>query len=454
MRLPESPPPLADLLRAVPPERVATVYAPPLRPEADGVYLHWDQLRRRKAPLGLSLHEWWLRMALGRSATRRELPLRDKMGLPWSYSLSDSVQRLLHGIDRDLGNKLTLEDPAVANPETRDRYIIRSLAEEAITSSQLEGASATRKVAKEMLLSGRKPRSRDERMIANNFAAMELVRRNRDRELSVPFILELHEVLTAGTLDIPDEAGRFRRPDETVAVTDNADGTLLHLPPPAEELTMRMQRLCAFANASADDTFIHPVVRAILLHFGLAYDHPFVDGNGRTARALFYWGMLRHGYWLTEFLSISRIIQKAPAQYARAFLHTETDPGDATYFVLHQLEVLQEAIEDLHAYLKRKAREVVEADRLLRGAEELNRRQQLLLAHAMRHPGGIYSIEGYVREYGVAYATGRADLLGLAQRGYLEQQREGRRFVFRVPSDLATRVRRDRGTAQGSQRTR
>lgn len=43
----------------------------------------------------------------------------------------------------------------------------------------------------------------------------------------------------------------------------------------------------------------------------IAYMHPFVDGNGRTARALFYWYMLKSGYWLTEYLSISRVIAKS-----------------------------------------------------------------------------------------------------------------------------------------------
>ncbi len=53
------------------------------------------------------------------------------------------------------------------------------------------------------------------------------------------------------------------------------------------------------------DFFIHPVIRAILLHFMLAYDHPFVDGTGRTARALFYWSMAHQGYWLMDFISIT-----------------------------------------------------------------------------------------------------------------------------------------------------
>lgn len=52
------------------------------------------------------------------------------------------------------------------------------------------------------------------------------------------------------------------------------------------------------------------------LHFMLGYEHPFVDGNGRVARAMFDWAMLRNGYWLFEFISVSRIIRQAPAKYA------------------------------------------------------------------------------------------------------------------------------------------
>ena len=112
---------------------------------------------------------------------------------------------------------------------------------------------------------------------------------------------------------------------------------IFHDPPPAEQLDERMAAMCDFANGKIPNHFIHPVVRAIILHFWLAYDHPFVDGNGRTARALFYWLMLRNNYWLFEFISISQIIRKAPIKYGRAFLYTETDDNDLTYFILYHL---------------------------------------------------------------------------------------------------------------------
>ena len=147
---------------------------------------------------------------------------------------------------------------------------------------------------------------------------------------------------------------------------DRIDGGVLHQPPPAEHLPARLQALCDFANGDSDDedTFIHPVVRAILLHFWLAYDHPFEDGNGRTARVLFSWFMRTKGYWLVEYLSISKILREAPGQYNRAFLLTETDEGDTTYFLIHQLGVIERAIDELHKYLRRKVAEVRDVERL------------------------------------------------------------------------------------------
>ncbi|ATB29573.1 filamentation induced By CAMP protein Fic [Melittangium boletus DSM 14713] len=169
----------------------------------------------------------------------------------------------------------------------------------------------------------------------------------------------------------------------------------------------------------------------------LAYDHPFVDGNGRTARALFYWSMIRQGYWIAEFLSISRIIQRAPAQYGRAFLYTETDGSDVTYFLLHQLEVIRRATQDLFEYLDRKSKELQEVEPLLRSGENINHRQRALLAHALRHPGAQYAIEPYRREHGVVYQTARQDLLDLEKAGYLRKRQVGRAFYFQAVPDLA-----------------
>ena len=150
-------------------------------------------------------------------------------------------------------------------------------------------------------------------MILNNYRTMQEIIRLKDQPMSVPVLLDLHRRVTDGTLDNPSAAGRFRHPDESVKVVDG-EGQIYHNPPPAEQLKERAQRLCDFANGKSPALFVPPAIRAILLHFWLAYDHPFVDGNGRAALALFYWSMLHSGFWLFEFISISNILVKAPAR--------------------------------------------------------------------------------------------------------------------------------------------
>ena len=199
--------------------------------------------------------------------------------------------------------------------------------------------------------------------------------------------------------------------------------------------------MCAFANGDSPDYFIHPVVRAIILHFWLAYDQPFVDGNGRTARALFYWAMLKNGFWLCEFISISQIILKAPVQYGIAFLHTETDDNDLTYFIIHQTEVMRKAVKELHNYINRKTNEIEESRGFIAALGWLTHRQHAILTHALKHPGSHYTVAEHQSRHGIAYATARADLLKLAECGLLEKQTVGREFVFTSPNDLLKRLK-------------
>ncbi len=403
-------------------------------------YLHWNDLRHRSPPEGLNVEEWWLSTKLLRNGSMRATPLMDKKGYPFKFNVPDCVVEQLHQIDKGGGTLITPEP--VTNPQTRDRYLMRSLIAEAITSSQLEGAVTTREVAKEMLSTGRKPRDRSERMILNNFLTMQRIRQLRDFSLTPDLILEIHRMVGAEALDKPDAAGRLRRDDELIDVSDH-EGNILHVPPIARELPNRLEAMCKFANAETPDFFIHPVVRSVILHFWLAYDHPFVDGNGRTARALFYWSMLRNGFWLFEFISISQIILKAPVKYGTAFLHTETDDNDLTYFLMHQTDVIRKAVQELHEYIERKTEEVEEARTLIDGIEWANHRQQELLAHAMKHPRQRYTVAEHKGRHGIVYQTARTDLLALADCGFLEKRLVGKEFVFRAPPDLVQRIKKN-----------
>lgn len=443
MKLPVAAPQLIDLMED------GAISAPSLlgrriSPDVEGVYEHWDHIRHLTPPAGMNLNEWWAGIKVARNALARALPLRDKHDVPFTVSVTSTMLRKLHFLDREAAGLILGADQD--NDESiRRHHLVRSLIEEAMTSSQLEGASTTRRVAKEMLSTGRAPRDRSEQMIFNNYATMQSLGDMRDRPLTVEMILEIHRRLMRDAIDDPAEAGRLRTSADNIVVQDKGDPTIvLHVPPPAAELSMRLQKLCDFANDANDGEFLHPIIRAIAVHFQIGYDHPFCDGNGRTARALFYWSMLRSGYWLSEFVSISSVLKKAPGQYVRAYLYTESDGADMSYFVAHQLDVIVEAVNSLRAYLARKARERRQAESLLRPASRLgarlNHRQRALLFHAVRHPESDYSIAGHQAAHRVTYATARADLLGLAKLKLLSKRQHGKAFLFRPVADLSQRL--------------
>lgn len=413
------------------------------RPTVNGTYHPWDRIRHMDPPGDLTPQEWWAGIKLARRGTYRPTPILDREGQPFRYALVDPILEATSRIDRDASGRIEISEE-VTNPENRDRYLVSSLIEEAASSSILEGAATTVQRAREMIRSGEEPRDKGERMILNNYIAMRRIQELTGERLTPEIVFELHRVLTEGTLEDPGAAGRLRRPGEPedrIVVMDPLDGTTLHVPPEASELPDRLARMCVFANEAEGETWFHPVLRAILLHFWLAYDHPFTDGNGRTARALFYWSMLEQGYWLTSFVSISSILRKAPAKYAYSFLYSETDDNDLTYFILHQLVVLSRAIESLHEYLARKAREIRAVEKLLRPSAGMNHRQLALLGHALRHPGGRYTYGSHQSSHEVVYQTARTDLLDLEDRGLLIKRKVGPRFVFRPAPDLVERLR-------------
>jgi Fic family protein len=441
LKPPRSPKPVAELLKELKPDRLQKILdTVPFT--QNGRYYHWDKLRYLKPPDDLTHEEWWVGLKIARNSSLRTLPLKDVAGQPFAFSMPDPVVEMLHRIDQNASGQIAISEE-VTNPATRNRYIVNSLIEEAITSSQLEGASTTQRVAKEMLRTGRAPRTRDEQMILNNFRAMQRISEIRHRKLTPELVLHLHRVLTEETLDNPDAAGRLQGPDDQrvkIWQHDAGDYWIAHTPPPAAELPVRLKSMCDFANGIHMHGFIHPVVRAIVLHFWLAYDHPFEDGNGRTARALFYWSMLSQGYWLAEFITISSILRKAPSKYSRAFLYTESDQNDLTYFLIYQLEVLARAIKELHAYLGRKMVEIRNAEALLKQSPDLNHRQLALLGHAMRNSDARYTIASHRTSHNIAYETARSDLLGLNKKGFLNKQKRGRAFYFTPAPELIDKL--------------
>jgi Fic family protein len=316
--------------------------------------------------------------------------------VPFRFAAIDSIQRSLHDFDRaNVGSAIL---SALGNPDAKLEYQIRQLIEEAISASEIEGARPTTgDLARQLLRERRPPTSRDEKMIVNNLRAMErLSQLHRAGEpLTIEPLLELHKILGENALEIDGTEGQFRTSEHRVEVSD-MDGNVWHTTPPAEGLEERERRLLVFANCEDDAKpgFVHPIIRAIVVHFWLGYEHPFRDGNGRIARALYYWCMLKSGYDVAEFLSISGPIARNPNAYYKAFA-SSVDDGDLTYFSIHQLEVMRVALEERLEHLRERAARLRAFSLVVASFDQLNYRQRSMLDFAIRHPRQGQTIESY-----------------------------------------------------------
>ncbi len=437
-RLPEPPPsgaPSAKGARALlAPDLAAEVRS--LIERANRDYLYWDRFKQLKMPAGVAPEDAWHYLKSVRSLSQQETPVVDVHGHFFSYSLTGEVQRCLHVIDREAAGAVTA--PGRIPKHGEQRYLISSLMEEAIASSQIEGAATTRRVAKDMLRAGRRPANTSEHMILNNYRTIAALAGLRDECLTPESIVGIQAMLTEGTLEDPEDVGRVRRRDDII-VHDSSTLSVLHIPPPAAEIAGELQRLCDYAN-STEGPFEHPVVKAAILHFWLAYLHPFPDGNGRTARSLFYLHMLKNDYWLFEYLSISRVILRRRGQYDRAYLYSEADGCDMTYFLTFHLHAVEDALAELWSYLADKAKEDGEIVGRLAGDRSLNHRQRAVVGRALEDAEAEFTIESHRTSHDISYPTARADLLDLAERGLLEQRQAGRAFIFTPARDLRIRL--------------
>lgn len=397
-------------------------------------YLSWDEIRYSRAPAPLNTEAWWVGIKLHRLQARQQIPLRDRKGEAFSYTVTHMMQALLHQIDLHAGGILNTNNQHALNETDRNRYLLTSLMEEAIMSSLLEGAAVTRAEAKELLRSNRAPANNHERMVTNNYRTMQLIMNWKDEPLTPARILSLHRCMTEGTLP-DDRVGSLRTDADRVRIESSTSGEVVHIPPPAEQLPARLEALCSFANNDAN-TYVHPALRAVILHFWLAYDHPFVDGNGRTARALFYWAMLKAGYWLFEYMSISQEIYKHAKSYYQAFTHSEEDDNDLNYFIADQLKTINQSITNLLEYLRRRCDEQKDLDSRLKNRLDFNHRQKALLAQMLKNPEMTTSVTAHCREFQTVRQTARTDLNALVHAGMLIVHKAGNEFIYSPAANL------------------
>lgn len=399
-------------------------------------YIFWDKLKHKVGSVKkYTPNQIWYFIRQLRSFSATKTTITTEKGNPFIWLRLPSLDEILHNIDMFAGGRLFNMSPQITD-SSKQTYLNRGLIEEAIASSQLEGAHTTRKAAREMLVQKRAPQNESEQMIVNNFKTMTAIYDDyKNREMSVELLFEMHSMLTENTIK-KDEQNRFRKDEDEIVVQGQISTSdyITHVPPTNAFLTKEIKKLIDYANDNSDNKFTHPVIKAVFLHFWIGYLHPFTDGNGRLARAIFYWYLLRKDYWTFMYLPISTIIKKAPMQYAMAYIYTEQDDFDLTYFFDFHVKKIMQAITEFEGYLDEKVKESSEIEKTLSSKYELNDRQKQLIYYLVSDKNPSVSVSSHMTLHNVSRQTASKDLNTLEGYGLVDSKRSGK-FIKYYPSE-------------------
>jgi Fic family protein len=393
---------------------------------------YWEDLKYKVKGWEVPPEKIWSFLKSQRLFTQQSFKFSEVPDFLFCLNIPGLIQKYLHEFDMHLGGML--EGEAVIPSEDKTRYLISSIMEESIASSQIEGAVTTRKVAKLMLEQNRKPRNKSEQMIMNNYSTMRWIIQHKNTKITPDSLLNIHSQITKGTLDDSMDEGRFRDNNDVRVMDDTNE--VFYIPPDYKYISNLIKDLCRFANDEEEEKeFLHPIVKGIILHFMIGYIHPFVDGNGRTARTLFYWYLIKKGYWLTEYMSISRIILRAKSQYSRAFLYTEYDNNDLTYFILYNIKSMKAALDDLKKYIHKKTQEKKKILSLIKSSE-YNDRQLVIIKDILKDRNQYFTVRQIEEKFSVSNQTARNDLTKLVNDKILIHKAANKRIQFFAADDF------------------
>jgi len=382
-----------------------------------GRYLPFAEFRHR-IKSGEDITLAWTLTRRARDAALQRIEFRNEAGQQAGFYITPGIAEACAMVDTVTSQAALAQHIAALRGAGAELSSL--ILAEPITSSQLEGASTTTLVAHNMLETGRKPRTEDEHMIAGNARLMAEIPEHVKEPLTVKLIRHFHAVGMSGIDDAKYTPGAFRQTDDVVIA--DYDGNIVHQPPRAETIEERLQAVCDFTNDTSG-AYIHPLIKACSLHFMIAHEHPFRDGNGRTSRALFYWLMLKNGFPAFKYISISTLLHAAPVKYAHSYQSTERDGMDLTYFLDYQTSVVARAVSGYMAHIDGLVLHRAALDRALfeSGAlGRLNPRHITVLNILSATPYKLFSAAGIAASMGISDNTARTALKALVRESLVE----------------------------------
>jgi len=350
-------------------------------------------------------------------------------------SLDELYYKKLPIIDFDGKNVVFIENHARVSQNSvklllrdqKQNYGIKAAEEEIIATSAIESIDFSRDSVRN-ILKGFAPKDDDETRIMGLKKGLEFIA-DTDNKITEKNLYKLYMMTVDDFLDKENRLpnGNLYRDDAVDVVGDNIEHTGLS----AKEVPKYMKALIYFANAEDD---INELIKAAIIHFYVAFVHPYFDGNGRIARLLHLWFLIQRGYKSALFIPFSSMIEKNRKAYYDAYTIVENNRNysgkiDVTPFVLYFIENIYNKISEENT--SDRAFDIYKAA-VKKGkiTEKETKLWDFVLSY---YSTDQFSTKQLEKDYGdAAYATIRSFVLKFEELGLLESTKYGPRVKYNV----------------------
>ena len=254
------------------------------------------------------------------------------------------------------GEKTVFMEESFALNQSAIKFLLRSQNEnfglkaaedEIISTSAIESIDFNRDSVRN-ILKGMAPKDETENRILGVKKGLEFIA-NTANEITEENIYKLYMMAVGDFLDKENrlKKGEYYRHDKVYIVSDKIEHSGLDY----KKLPQYMKTLVMFINY---DDGINDLIKAAIIHFYIAYIHPYFDGNGRMARLLHLWFLIQKGYMSALFIPFSSEIEKSRKLYYRAFTQIENNKNytgkiDITPFIIYFIDNVYNKIEQIYS---------------------------------------------------------------------------------------------------------
>jgi len=323
------------------------------------------------------------------------------------YTITPKINKALVEIERVRGflDAVKLKDDWIADMQKK------ALILESHHSTHIEGTALSLEQAKSILEGGKvKGVNRDdERELLNYKKAMDFISKylGKDDPVSEGIVRELHKILVKGVRGENADPGNYRKIQNYVVNSRTRE--VVYTPPVPLDVSHLMREFAEWINKAED---VSPVLVAGIAQFQFVHIHPFIDGNGRTARLLSTLILYKTGYDFKRLFTISEYYDKDRPAYYQAIQTVRKNNMNMTTWLEYFVDGLRSQMTEIQA----KGEQLIKQDSQLQKIKKigLNKRQEKAVKHLIIK--GTLSVNEYQSVASCIRRTAQRDLEELVEK--------------------------------------